>query len=275
MAAPAVDAAAVAQSSRRLILISAGLGLTFAVVVGGLWLTSVPTPARARGDLFASRRTPPPVSAEAVKPVTEPPSFLEPSGAGAIAYAGGDLASSLAQFQQAVEKNPDDAESWSNLGQVLVKMGRTVEALPAFSRAVALMPGRWTYRFNQARAFGLLGRLDASAGAYREAQQLFPEDYVTAFNLALTLHKKGDEAAAVEQYKKAIALSPDDPSFHLALGISYERLQKPVDAAAAYTEALRLAPSAPDADTVRARIARLTAQPGQPAAAPAPSGSGL
>ena len=113
-----------------------------------------------------------------------------------------------------------------------------------------------------ARARGIVGRRDESIATYREAQRLFPEDYATAFNLALALHKKGDEAAAVEQYQKAIALNPEDASFRMALGLSYERLQKPAEAAAAYGEALRLSPSAPDADKVRARIARLSQEPG-------------
>ncbi|MEP6593633.1 MAG: hypothetical protein ABJC51_08065, partial [Acidobacteriota bacterium] len=58
----------------------------------------------------------------------------------------------------------------------------------------------------------------------------------------------------------------------MALGISYEQLKKGREAAAAYQEYLRLSPAAADADTVRARIARLT---DAPAAAPvaAPTGS--
>ncbi len=65
----------------------------------------------------------------------------------------------------------------------------------------------------------------------------------------------------MEAYKKAIELEPNDATFRLALGTSLERLQRPRDAAAAYDEYLRLAPSAPDANSVRARIAQLTQTP--------------
>jgi tetratricopeptide (TPR) repeat protein len=51
--------------------------------------------------------------------------FLDPSGAATLAYSAGDYPTALAQFQEAVQKNPNDAESLSNLGQVLVKLGRT------------------------------------------------------------------------------------------------------------------------------------------------------
>jgi Flp pilus assembly protein TadD len=275
LAGPA-DPAAVARSSRRLIQISVGMAIAFAAIVAGLWITSPPAdkaaPSRPPADPLASRRqAPAPKAEEAIARPDEDRSFVEPSAAGGVSYSAGNLPGALAQFQDAVKKNPEDAESWSNLGQVLVKSGQAEEALPAFQRAIDLVPGRWAYRFNQARALGILGRLDESVDAYRAAQQLFPNDYATAFNLGLTLHKKGDEEAAVAEYKKAIELSPEEASFHMALALSYERLQKPVEAAAAYTEALKLSPSAPDADKVRARIAQLTGQPATTPSAPATS----
>jgi Flp pilus assembly protein TadD len=187
--------------------------------------------------------------------------FVDPSGAGALAYRNGGHASALEHFQAAVARNPQDAESQSNLGQVLVRLGRVTEAIPYFERAITIIPGRWAYRFNLARALGLLGRWDEAIGSYRKAQELFPDDYATTFNLARALHKKGDEPRAVDEYRKAIALNPDDASFHMALAISLERIQRFEEAAAAYTEYLRLSPAASDAAGVRARIAQLSGPP--------------
>jgi Flp pilus assembly protein TadD len=198
--------------------------------------------------------------------------FLDAAGAGAAAYAEGDYATALAKFQAALEKNPQDTDSLSNLGQVLVKMNRPADAIPYLSRAASLAPDQWTYQFNLARALGLVGRLDESIQGYRHAQELFPDDFVTTFNLALSLHKRGDEAGAIDQYQKAINLRPEDASFRKALGISYERLQKGAEAAAAYQEYLRLSPAAPDADKVRARIAELTGTPAPSSVPPAESG---
>lgn len=268
------------EKSRKLATISAVFAGSFVLLVAGLWIWrewGTPRPP-------ATSVAPPVASAprDASAPMSEPAParpqlgrdrpFLDPSGAGATAYAEGDYATALAQFQTAVEKNPKDADSLSNLGQVLVKMNRPADAIPYLNRAVSLAPDRWTYQFNLARALGLVGRLDESIAGYRAAQQLFPNDYVTTFNLALSLHKKGDEPAAIEQYQKAINLQPDDASFRKALGISYEQLQKSAEAAAAYQEYLRLSPEAPDADKVRARIAELTG--GSVAASSPPSDSG-
>ena len=275
----APDPAKAAAESQRLIRASAILVGVFALVIAVLFVMRERTPStvapRKTADPFAARRVAPPPAAVApsqAAPVEEPAErpFMDAAGAGTTAYAAGDYPTALAQYLAAVEKNPQDSESLSNLGQLLVRMNRAPEAIPYFERAIALLPNRWAYQFNMARALGLAGRMDESIAAYRRAQQVYPDDAVTTFNLALALHKKGDEAGAVEQYQKAIALQPEDASFHIALAMSYERLQKNTEAAAAYQEALRLYPSAADADRIRARIALLS---GTPAAAPAAADS--
>jgi tetratricopeptide (TPR) repeat protein len=234
------------------------------VAVPAVWIRTRQKPAVERRDATPSQTS----SAAQAKTarargtsdaINEHP-FIEARGAGGLAYTAGDYASALEQFQAAVEKNPEDAESLSNLGQVLVRLDRVTEAIPYFERAVALIPQRWAYRFNLARALSLLGRWEESIAAYREAQRLFPSDYATTFNLGLALHKSGDDTAAVEEYNKAVALDPSDPSFRMALATSLERLHRSREAAAVYGEYLRLAPAAPDVDKVRARIEALTSQ---------------
>ena len=266
LAAP--DPAVAAAQSRKLARAAAGLLGGFALLVVVLWFmrgaspNAAPSVVTTPRDPFASQHAKTaPKPADAAKPPAEGMDrpFLDASGKGAHAYMAGDYATALEQYRVAIARNPQDAESLSNLGQVLVKMNKADEALQYFERAVSLVPDRWAYQFNLARALGLLGRLDESITAYRRAQQLSTDDYVTAFNLALTLHKRGDDEGAVEQYQKAIALQPEDASFRLALATSLERLQKRSEAAAAYQEYLRLSPSGPDADKVRARIAELTA----------------
>jgi tetratricopeptide (TPR) repeat protein len=272
------DPAAAAALSRKLAKSAAALSGAFLLLVVGLWITrdSAPSAASAR---TAARSSAAPAgsasgaasAASALQPTGRDRPFLDAADVATIAYESGDYATSLAQFQAAIDRNPKDADSLSNLGQVLVKMNRPADAIPYFQRAVALAPDRWAYQFNLARALGLVGRLAESIQGYRHALELFPDDYVTTFNLALALHKSGDEASAVVEYQKAINLQPEDASFRKALGQSYERLQKRAEAAAAYEEYLRLSPAAPDADIVRTRIAELTGPSGGSSTSGAPS----
>ena len=279
-----LDKAAEAAQSRRFARVAAGIASTFVAIVAALWMTrgaepaaAVNNPGRPPADPLGARRA-------AASPVVNVPSpdetaehaFLDSSAKGAVSYEAGDYASALSKFEEAVQQNPRDAESLSNLGQVLVRMQRVAEAVPYFERAAALNPDRWTYRFNLARALGLLQRWDESIASYRHAQVLFPDDYVTTFNLALAMHKKGDDAAAIEEYKKAIALNPSEASFRMALAISYEQLKKREEAAGQYAEYLRLSPLAADAEQVRARIAQLTVPaPALPPVTPAVPAAGI
>jgi Flp pilus assembly protein TadD len=250
-----------AATSRKLVRASAAFVGVFLLLVAVLWIrnggddeslsaaagpvASSPAPVRPASG------TTPSTSADGSIP------FLDPSGSAVVAYKAGDFETARLQFLAAIEKNPNDAEALSNLGQVLIKLGQTVEAVPHLQKAATLNPDRWTYRFNYARALALLERWDEAIASYQQAQRLFPDDYVTAFNLGMTLHKSGQETPAVEQYLRAIELNPTEASFRIALGLSYERLQRPSDALAAYSAYLRLEPSGTEADKVRARIAEI------------------
>jgi tetratricopeptide (TPR) repeat protein len=275
-----VDRAAEAAQSRRMAKTAGAIVAAFALVVGGLWLMREPEPGSngaaattAAADPLAARRQParPAETTEAPPANAERP-FLDAADKGTLAYSAGDYAGALARFEDAVKQNPQDAESLSNLGQVLVRMHRTAEAIPHFERACALNPDRWAYRFNLARALGLVQRWDEAIASYRQAQTLFPDDYATTFNLALAMHKKGDDAGAVTEYKKAIAQNPGEASFRMALAISYEGLKQNSEAAGQYSEYLRLSPLAGDAEKVRAKIAQLTGAPAAPATPPAAPG---
>ena len=258
-----VDPVAVAARSRRLQTVGAVLLGVSLTAFAAVWLiapkadSTAVTPATS--DPFAARRPTAAASAPAdpASTKTERP-FMDATGRAYESYQSGDFDAALKQYQDAIARNPNDAEALSNLGQVFVRLGKPEEALPYFDRAIALNGDRWAYVFNRARAASLLERWKESIDGYRRAQQLFPSDYVTTFNLALTLHKAGNEEEAIAEYGKAIALAPEEGPFRRALGISLERLNRPADAAAAYGEYLKLTPDAPDADKVRERIALLT-----------------
>lgn len=258
-----IDPAAAAANSRRLRIISASLAAVALTGVGAFWLTVPKIPGTAARVTTGVPPPAPPAAAPAARP-GDPHAFMDAPAIARESYQRGDFASALDQLQKALATNPRDAESQNNLGQVLVRLGRTTDAIPYFDRAIALNPDRWAYQFNRARAAGLLEQWPDCIAGYRRAQQLFPNDYATTYNLAFALHKSGDDEAAVVEYGKAIDLAPEDGSFRRALGISLERLKRNAEAAAAYTKYLELTPDAPDAAKVRERIAQLAGAAAQP-----------
>lgn len=229
--------------------------------------TSVPSPLLA--IVRANERRP------AVTPAPKPPTvvaFLDSPAAGRRAYDDGDFDKALEHFRSQIESFPSDAESYSNAGQVLVRLGRTTEAMPYLLKAVDLDPNRWAYRFNLARAHGLLGQWEQAVQNYSEADRLFPGDYATLFNLGQALHRAGHESDAVGRYRQAIQQKPDDSSFYLALGVSEEKLGHAAEAAAAYRRYVAMEPAARHAESVAAKAKELETATATSKPAAAPSG---
>lgn len=183
----------------------------FLLLVAVLWIargSSAPATVPRTQTAAAPRRqttaASPAAEGAALRQIGRDRPFMDAADAATIAYGAGDYATALAQFQAAVERNPQDTDALSNLGQVLVRMNRPADAIPYLERATALMPDRWAYQFNLARALGLVGRMAESIQGYRRAQELFPDDYVTTFNLALALHKNGDTTEARKLLEKVV-----------------------------------------------------------------------
>jgi tetratricopeptide (TPR) repeat protein len=282
--APSVGVSA-QQGSRRGLAIAAAIVLAaVAVPAGWLWTTSG-TIASTTASASAPSASAPPTrlfrndDRTSLKPASRVPSeipFIDSPAAGRREYAEGDYESALRLFESQVAAQPSNAEPYSNAGQVLVRLGRTTEAVPLLRKAAELDPNRWAYRFNLARAEGLLGQWDNAVQDYAEAAKLFPGDYATLFNLGQALHRAGREEDAVARYQQAIRQKPDDSSFYLALGISEEKLGHAAEAAAAYRRFVSMDPSARHAKAVAARAEQLeSGPPASTAAPPAPAPSGM
>jgi len=176
---------------------------------------------------------------------------------GAAAYNAGNFDGARTAYEQALSRNPDDAEVLNNLGQTLVRLNRTPEAVPRFERAIVLSPDKALFHFNLGRAMGQLGQWDRAITEYRVAVRLVPDDHVARYDLGLALQKKGDHQAAIAELQRAADLSPDEASFHLSLARSLEEVGRVGDAAREYEVYLEKAPSAPDAESLRAHLKTL------------------
>jgi tetratricopeptide (TPR) repeat protein len=181
--------------------------------------------------------------------------------AGEKAYGGGDLNSAVKQFQAAVDANPNDARALNSLAQLLVRLGRSTEAIQYLDRAVRIAPDNWAYQFNRARAYAQTQQWGEAITGYRTAERLFPADYATTYNLAKALQAGGDLEGAIASYQKAIQLAPGQSDFQLSYGLALELAKRPQDAAAAYRRYLELEPQSAEAEKVKAHLAELQPQP--------------
>lgn len=236
------------------------LAVAFIATVAILWRgdgTPEPTTSSTRPTDPLRRRAEPgaPVVAAAAD-VPPAPSF-ELASQLTPAPDSGDDAAALVRLQTALERDSQDVAALYNIGRVLLRLGRPREAVAPLKQALALKGDNWSYAFSYGYASALAERWPDAVSAFRAARVLMPNDAVTSYDLALSLQRVGDYAGAVQEYAAAIGLDSRAIPPRLGLAISLDRLGKAAEAVTAYEECLSLMEAGPDADRIRARVARL------------------
>jgi tetratricopeptide (TPR) repeat protein len=151
-----------------------------------------------------------------------------------------DYRSSIAIWQDAVRKFPNNDVAHHNLGAVLAGLGRTDEAIEHYQRALRLKPGSAKTYKNLGLALAALGKTNQAIEQYRQALRLKP-DYVEAHNdLGLALANLGKTGEAVEHYQQALRLKPDFAGAEANLGLALAASGKSDEAIEHYHRAWQL-----------------------------------
>ncbi len=110
----------------------------------------------------------------------------------------GNFDSAVGYFENAVNKDPQRADAWVQVGYCKVKQGKSDEAIRAYQQAVQLKPESDEVRNKLGDAYYYSGRLVEAIAAYKEAVRLRPQAAEGYYNLALVYFESGNEALALE-----------------------------------------------------------------------------
>ena len=144
------------------------------------------------------------------------------SGA-ALPASAKDGNQAVAVLEQALDADPNDAESHYQLGHVLIMLDRSTDAIKHYKQAVVIDPSRGDYHYQ----------------------------------LGKTFHLRGQDENAVKAYQMAIERNPFDPAPYLSLGVSFEGLLRWKDAVGAYQRYLDLAPASPTTTALKWYVAAI------------------
>jgi predicted O-linked N-acetylglucosamine transferase (SPINDLY family) len=99
-------------------------------------------------------------------------------------------------FRRAIASDPNDAEHYNNLGNVLKDIGPNEEAIAALQHAMSIKPGYASPHNNLAIVLMNMGRIEEGLAEYRQAVELEPTSPSNHSNLVLSLHYlHGDDGA--------------------------------------------------------------------------------
>jgi tetratricopeptide (TPR) repeat protein len=163
-----------------------------------------------------------------------------------IRAQAGRLAEGASLLERAVALAPDLAAARSDLGAMLILLGRAEAAEPHLRAAVALNPDNVEARIHLGNALHARGEFKAAEEVYRAALQLDPRHVRGLLSLGNLLHDLRRPADALEFLTAAAGLAPGAAATHLFLGNCLRDLVRPDDAIASYRRALLIEPGNAD-----------------------------
>lgn len=139
------------------------------------------------------------------------------------------------------QRHPNVGFIWKVLG--VVHMLQNKDGTPALSKAAELMPQdaeTWSNLGNAQRA---QGQLQAAEDCYRRAISLEPEQASHHYNLGIALSEQDKKQEAITVYRHALALNPSFPDAHFNLGTVLQALREFDAAKSSYQQAIKIQPA--------------------------------
>ena len=155
------------------------------------------------------------------------------------------LDEAIAQLQKALQIKPNYAAAHYNLGVALRQKGRVDEAIAQLQKALQIKPGFAEAHYSLGNALCQNGRMDEAIIHYQEALQINPDYADAQFNLGNALLQKGQADEAVTHFQRALEINPNKAGIHLNLGLCFYRLGRMEEAISQYQTALQLEPADP------------------------------
>jgi tetratricopeptide (TPR) repeat protein len=161
---------------------------------------------------------------------------------GIISFRAGDVTGALELIGRAVELKPDYGEACKNLGHVLRKLDRPIDAIAAYRQATELDP----FNAQTHNCLGIVlqerGHLDEAITAFRRATAHRP-DFAEALNrLGSALREKGQLDAAIATFARLVELHPGTAELHNNLGVVLAEAGRLDDAIGPFQRAIGIDP---------------------------------
>jgi tetratricopeptide (TPR) repeat protein len=132
---------------------------------------------------------------------------------GLVLLKKGSVDEAVANFQKALQMNPDNVLVDNILGNALLQKGRVDEAIAEFQKARQIKPNDPAGHSNLGNALLQKGRVDEAIAEFQQALQIKPGLAVAHYNLGTALLQKGRVDEAIAHFEKALEIQPADPTF--------------------------------------------------------------
>jgi len=131
----------------------------------------------------------------------------------------GDFEQAIAEYEQALEIEPENVDLMSNLGVAYYNLGQLDKAIDQYSRAIEISPSDPDIRSNLAAAYvqkyqvsGALEQLDSALEEYQKAVELKPTLAQAFFGLGVVYALLGRNDDAIQAFEEFQVLDTGEDS---------------------------------------------------------------
>jgi tetratricopeptide (TPR) repeat protein len=177
----------------------------------------------------------------------DPDSAEAHNNLGVLLTRKGSFDQAMTHFRRATELKPDYAQAHYNLGGIFSRQGRWDEAIAEWQRTIQSNPEFVDAHNLLGMALARKGRLDEAIAQWRKAEEVDPGDAEVCNNLGSALVRLGRLDEAIAQLRTALEVRPDYVQAHYALGVALVQTGRFDEAIAHWRRALELKPDYPEA----------------------------
>jgi lipoprotein NlpI len=160
-----------------------------------------------------------------------------------LAYAkNGQYDRAIADYDQAIRLNPQDANAFNNRGVAYDDKSQYDRAIQDYDQAIRLNPQDGDYFNNRCIAYRNKGQYDRAIQDCDQAIRLNPQDADYFNNRCIAYRNKGQYDRAIQDCDQAIRLNPQDADHFNNRGNAYSAKGDYDRAIADYSEVIRLDP---------------------------------
>ena len=153
-----------------------------------------------------------------------------------------DYAGAVADYDQALEIDPQYAEAYGNRGVAKSQMGKHMSAITDYDRSLELNPQYAAVYNNRGNAKSGMGDYKGALADFAKILEINPLDATAYFNRGIVKGQMGNHAGAVADYDQALKIDPQYADAYSNRGNAKSRMGDYAGAIADFDNALQIDP---------------------------------
>jgi len=150
-------------------------------------------------------------------------------------------------YELVVAANPQDFETWNNLGNARMAIGDADGGVEALEKAHQLDPDAAPTRMNLSVAYRHAGRYEDAETTLRKMAEDFPGDARPWHEIYYNAKVDWDNLKALDALERAIAIDGESAGLHLKMAVEKGILNRAEESEASFERAIELDPTLHDA----------------------------